>query len=297
MKRHVLLITGVVALLAFSSCNQKKLAQLESQNDELLRQNQMQDSMLTEFMTAFDQFEDNLSLIRERENLIEVNASDPEFRVSNKERITDGLEQINLLMEENRAIIDDLNGKVKNLGVKNRQLRNSIAKLTEKMEVKDQEILAMTNQLAAQEIVIDSLYTANSQLAVAKDELTMRSVELGTQVDEQASRLQAQEDELTAKTYALNTAYYVAGNKKELKQLNVLDGKRVDSRLANDSFNRIDITQVDRIPVEAKKVKLLTSHPEGSYKFVKASKEETNLEIVNPDEFWRTSKYLVLLTD
>ncbi|MEL6191429.1 MAG: hypothetical protein AAFR66_05240 [Bacteroidota bacterium] len=297
MKKHMLLVVGLVGLMAFSSCNQKKLAQLETQNNELVRQNQVQDSMLTEFMTAFDQFEDNLSLIRERENLIEVNANDPEFRVSNKERITDGLEQINLLMEENRAIIDDLNGKVKNLGIKNRQLRNSIAKLTEKMEAKDQEILAMTDQLAAQEIKIDSLYTANSQLAVAKDELTMRSVELSTKVDEQTSRLQAQEDELTAKTTVLNTGYYVAGNKKELKSLNVLDGKRLDSRLASESFNRIDITQVERIPLEAKKVKLITSHPEGSYKFVKSSKEETNLEIVNPDEFWRTSKYLVMLTD
>ena len=38
----------------------------------------------------------------------------------------------------------------------------------------------------------------------------------------------------------------------------------------------------------------MTSHPEGSYTFVKEGKVITELSITNPEEFWSVSKYLVI---
>ena len=59
-------------------------------------------------------------------------------------------------------------------------------------------------------------------------------------------------------------------------------------------FSRIDIYSTKEIAIAAKKVKILTNHPETSYKLEDTKLGVTNLIITNPDEFWATSKYLVI---
>ena len=65
--------------------------------------------------------------------------------------------------------------------------------------------------------------------------------------------------------------------------------------VVNDAdFTKADLRNVSSIPLNVKKATLMTSHPEGSYTFVKEGKVITELSITNPEEFWSVSKYLVI---
>ena len=65
---------------------------------------------------------------------------------------------------------------------------------------------------------------------------------------------------------------------------------------SKDKFTKIDVTQTLSIPIGAKKVKILTSHPSTSYKLI-GEKPVQKIEITNAADFWGASKYLVIVTE
>ena len=62
-----------------------------------------------------------------------------------------------------------------------------------------------------------------------------------------------------------------------------------------NSFVQIDITQTTTISFDAKSVKLITEHPTGSFEFMRdPDKRFKSLEIKDPAQFWKVSKYAVV---
>jgi hypothetical protein len=60
-------------------------------------------------------------------------------------------------------------------------------------------------------------------------------------------------------------------------------------------FAEIDVTETKTIPVNSKSVKLITEHPTGSYQLVRENENLISyIEIKDPAEFWRISKYAVV---
>lgn len=57
-----------------------------------------------------------------------------------------------------------------------------------------------------------------------------------------------------------------------------------------DAFTRIDVVRTTEILLGAKKAKLATSHPEGSYRLEGGNK----LVVLDANAFWSISKYLVV---
>ena len=64
-----------------------------------------------------------------------------------------------------------------------------------------------------------------------------------------------------------------------------------------DYFTKADLRTLKEIPLEMKKAKILTNHPEGSYSLVKNDKGLLTLVISDPQNFWSLSKYLVVNVD
>ena len=63
-------------------------------------------------------------------------------------------------------------------------------------------------------------------------------------------------------------------------------------------FNKIDITEVKSFPINGKKVELVTNHPQDSYTFEKVDEKQIeSLVILDPEKFWNSSKYLVVMVD
>jgi hypothetical protein len=106
----------------------------------------------------------------------------------------------------------------------------------------------------------------------------------------------------------MNTAYYCVGTYKELRDNKVLNkeggflglGKKktLNADFNKDYFTQIDITKVKTIPVNGKNAKLVTNHPSASYKLeVDSKKRAKSLTITDEEEFWKSSKYLVISID
>ena len=60
-----------------------------------------------------------------------------------------------------------------------------------------------------------------------------------------------------------------------------------------DFFVISDKRTLTTLPLNATKVKVLSSHPENSYELIEENGQKT-LKINNPDKFWSLSNYLVI---
>ena len=94
----------------------------------------------------------------------------------------------------------------------------------------------------------------------------------------------------------LNTAWFVFGTKKELKEQHIMEnGKVLQSNFNKNYFAKIDIRIDKEIKFYSKSARILTMHPSGSYTLTPDVNKQYVLRITNPQLFWSTSKYLVVL--
>ena len=127
------------------------------------------------------------------------------------------------------------------------------------------------------------------------------------ELDEQVANLNNDVAELTtentqrAETIStqdkqLNTAWFVFGTKNELKEQQILvDGKVLQSSFNKEYFTKIDIRVDKEIKLYSKSAEILTSHPSSSYTLQRDANKQYVLRITDPQLFWSTSKYLVVL--
>ena len=104
----------------------------------------------------------------------------------------------------------------------------------------------------------------------------------------------------------MNTAYYAFGTKKELAEKNVIEkeggvlglGKTLTLKkdFNRDYFQKVDIREFKQLTLNAKKAELLANHPADSYHFTGTNTVEA-LVIDKPNEFWKASKYLVVVVE
>ena len=132
-------------------------------------------------------------------------------------------------------------------------------------------------------------------IKIAEQETKINSLdkevnELTTSNEEKAETVAKQEKEL-------NTAWYVFGTKKELKEQRIIESGDVlkNKDFNQDYFTKIDIRVVKSIKLYSKSAKLLTSHPADSYKLEIDGQKQYTLYITNPQQFWSVSRYLVIL--
>ena len=280
----------IIALLIvpfFVGCNQKELKQLKEQNQQLTVMAQEKDSSINDFIGALNTIEENLEIIKQKENIIAVNAENP--NQSQKQKIASDLTSINNLLEQNKLKIEELDKKLNNSWYQNSKLRKLTDRLKAELDTKEGEIVVLNNKVAKLNIEVENL---NGKVT----ELNGTVLALNTENEDKAKQIEN-------KTNNLNTAYYVFGTSKELKDKNVISkdggfigiGKTaVLSKDFNTSeFEKIDITKTTTIPVIGKKISLVTNHPSSSYK-VEGAETVEGITILDPVEFWKSSKYLVV---
>ncbi|PKQ60563.1 hypothetical protein BZG01_20795 [Labilibaculum manganireducens] len=283
------LVFALLVLPLFTACNQKELKQLREQNVQLTQMAQEKDSTIDDFVESFDVIAANLAIIKEKENIISVSASENPS-VGKKAQIVTDLGLVRDLLEENKAKLESLDKKLNNSWYQNSKLKKLIAGLKVQIEEKDKSINALSEQLAQLNVEVDNL---NGQVT----ELNGTVVALNTENDSKAKTIEEQ-------TTNLNTAHYVIGDIKELKLKQVVTStggilgigatNKLNQKINPDNFSNIDITQTTTIPVSGKKVSLVTSHPSDSYRFEGTDKEIEAITILDPNEFWKASKYLVV---
>ncbi len=275
----------VAVILMLVSCDQMFKGTTPSQSDERMDSLQslldQKDSELNEMLEAFNDIQDGFDQINEAEgrvNLLSENA-EGNNAVAN---IQETMEFIENTMLENRRKIEELQQRLKQSSVNTARMQEALQKLTAQLEEKTQEIDDLRTQLAQRDVKIIELGESVEQLKTENTQVRAES-----KVNAEIAKNQDAQ---------LNTAYYVFGTTKELKQQKILvDGDVLKTTDFNANyFTKIDIRRTNVIPLESKSAKILTTHPEGSYSLLKDSKGEYTLRITDAAEFWSVSRYLVI---
>ncbi|MBS1582493.1 MAG: hypothetical protein JST66_09870 [Bacteroidetes bacterium] len=252
---------------------------LEEDKVRVSEESSMKDSTINDMFGAFNRVSENLRAIREKQGLLNKGGKGVESGQNMEQSIVADLRAIDSLLAENKKIIARMKKSSAAQGSKLSELEKSIAELERSVGEKDTEIGSLKEQLSS----------TNASLA---------SMIQMYQDKEQLANMQKSE---------LNTAYYCVGTQKELKENHILTKEggvigiggvnRLNTKDLNMSyFKQIDVTQTTVIPVNAKKAKVVTSHPAGSYELVGTGKVD-NLTIKDTTAFWSVSKLLVIQAD
>lgn len=275
---------AAACLLALAACKQKgndaaELA-LEQQRDSLTRIIEQKDNEIDDMMATMNDIQEGFRAINEAEQRVTI-ASNGEG-VSVAESIRENMQFIQNQMQQNRELISKLRNQLRQSSVRTDQLRRTLENLTQQLEEKDNQLRQLQAELEAKDLQIGEL---NQQVSTLSGNVTHLQEE-----NSQKSQTISSQDK------QLNTAWFVYGTKKELKNQHIIeDGKVLRSNFNRDYFTKIDIRIDKEIRLYSRSAKILTAHPQSSYTLLQDANKQYILRITNPQLFWSTSKYLVVL--
>lgn len=272
-----------LALLLLGACTGKKsspdLANME-QNDSLQRIIAQRDSEINDMMSTLNEIQEGLSAINQAENRLSIAR---EGEGANKTaQIKENIKFIANTMARNRELMKRLQQQLRESRFNGDELRKTISNLTQQLDDKAQELQRLKAELDAKDIHI-------AELDEKIDNLNDNVENLQTDAQQKAQTISNQDKQL-------NTAWFVFGNKKELKEQHIMEnGKVLQSNFNKNYFAKIDIRIDKEIKFYSKSARILTMHPSGSYTLTPDVNKQYVLRITNPQLFWSTSKYLVVL--
>lgn len=279
----------ILAAITATGCHDYKADAelLTRQKDSLIAESNYKDSAINAFIAGVNQIETNISAISQKQAEVADMTSQNEMSKSQFDRINDDITNINALMEANRNQMETLKKKMKGAGFKIAELEKKLASLQQELDAKNAELAALNTKIAELNTTVDGLNTNVKTLTATTEE---------------------QAKNIADKTTKLNTAYYTTGTYKELETKKVLNkeggflgigkNKKLINDFKPDAFTMIDITQTKTIELNSKTAKVISTHPSGSYSIDRKDKNHVNSLIINdPDQFWKASKYLVVMIE
>ena len=271
-----------MCLMALVACKQEKVAPelpQRSQVDSLRRIIEQKDNEINDMMGLFNEVEEGFRLISEAEE--RVNLVKNGEGADNAQRIRENIQFIQQRLSQNRELIAKLRQQLRESSIKGEQLKRTLDNLVQQLEEKDTQLRDLRAQLDAKDIHIAELDQAINDLHQDVDNLKGESQQKTNTINTQDKQL--------------NTAWFVFGTKKELKEQGIIEGSKVlQGNFNKNYFTKIDIRVEKEIKLYSKSAKLLTMHPSSSYTLARDSKDQYVLRINNPQIFWSTSKYLVI---
>lgn len=249
---------------------------------QALTQSQNESNDLIETLS---QIQDGFDQINEAEGRVSVENKQGER--ANKQAIIENMEFIQRTMKLNRELISNLQQQLRNANQSDKRTKAKLEEMVnnynKQLEDKQKQIDELRAQLAERDIKIAEQGEQINALNTSVNDLSQKN-------EEKARTVAAQDKEL-------NTAYYVFGTKKELREQRILKSGDVlkSNDFNKDYFTRIDLRVTKQIRLYSKSAKLMTNHPAGSYTLEKDAQNQYVLRINNPQEFWSVSKYLVII--
>lgn len=275
----------VACAAMFAACNSgSNQKQLQERIDSLQTALEQKTGEEAELMNTFNTVQEGFRLMAEAEGRV---YAQKEQGLSSVDKVKEDMAFIAQTMKDNRQLIEDLKKKLAASTTATAQMKQTLDNLTTQLVEKSQQLALLQEELASKNIHIAAL---DSVIASLHTDVALLRAEN-----------QSKERTINAQDKALNSAWYVYGTKKELKEQGIVDERFLakDRVLQNSDFNkdyftRIDIRKDKIIKLHTKSAKLLTTHPDGSYELIKDEKDQQVLLISNPTEFWSISRYLVI---
>ena len=282
-----------VCLLALIGCKEEPKAPVVQTvvmagNDSLQDIIDQREKEINDMMSVFNEIQEGFRQINEAEKRITL-AKDGEG-VDKIARIRSDMQFIQKQMKDNKLLIEKLRGQLNESSQSNQRgeeirktLETTLAALNSQMDAKNLQIEELRAQLNAKDVKISEMDNTITTLNKDVEDLKTESAQKQQTINEQDKQM--------------HIAYYVYGTKSELREQGIITkkGEVLEKAYNKNYFTKIDYRYQKEIKLFSKSAKFLTSHPQASYQLEKDAKKEYVLRITNPDLFWSTSRYLVVL--
>jgi uncharacterized coiled-coil DUF342 family protein len=281
----LVLVIGAVALTRSHKNKIQEAGMYENQKLELATQLSQRDSIINEWVLAFNEIESDIKKITARENMLSLQSMNPEISKDKKAEIINEIQLIRDLIDQNKKKISSLNRQLRESGINIASLQSRIDTLDADIAERDQHIAALRTDLDTRDMEIGQLHQKVDTMSRA---IVDKETTIGKQTDE------------------MNKAFVVSGTYKDLKEKGLVIkeggvlglGKKEslqENTLSDRLFTQVDITTTRTIPVNYKSAKLVTEHPVSSCELVKDDSDMiAYIEIKDPSSFWKISKYAVV---
>lgn len=284
----ILVTAGILASYFTLEDEREKLVEKAVQLEQELQERDFAYNEIIDIMYAV---ESKIESIKDRESFISETSSG-EFDRDEKNRMIDDMNSIDQLIIETNEKVSRLSSKLEKTDINLKSFQNRVAALSTELQERKVAIGSLRQELKNRDI----------QIADMSIDLSALEYQVGEQestIATQATKIDLQEDELSK-------AYFAMGTKEALKEDGLVTqeggvlwfGKttEIKANLDQEKFSEIDIWSTKRLYVDSKKIDLVTEHPSDSYELVKEGDSIIFLEIKDPKEFWKISKYLVVAT-
>jgi hypothetical protein len=250
----------------------------------------VRDSLENELIATISTINNNLELIRQKQGLIGTAGTDG---LDQKTSILDNIQLINALLADNEKQIASLNKEVSALGKHNSALKRLAVETGERISRQTKEILQLKQDLILEEFKV-------ADLSVEMDEMQVENERLAAE----KRNLEAINAQFDKNEHLVLITY---GTEKELMSKAILlqkKGSKLGKAQLSTTFNRnrsffteADLRKLAELPLRGKNPKLLTLHPEDSYRIELSSKDYSRIVIVDQEAFWSISHFLVIMND
>ena len=251
---------------------------LENKIKQLELDNALKDSVINESLSFFNEIKANLEAIGIRKDEIRAISENDEISNDDKKWILEEIQHINYLREENAGKVRRMKDQMKKNGLKIKELEVMIESLMKDIQWKDEQISLLQGELDNLDKEYSALFDAYQEQSIHMDEMTEE----------------------------MNTVYYAYGTSKELQDNKVIEkkngflgmGKKTEltSNLNESYFTKMNAKKKTKINIEGSDLQFITYHPRSSYK-LEANGARTTIVILDASEFWKISKYLVVVID
>ncbi len=279
---------AVVMAVVLAGCNQVSKEQYQeatNTNDSLMYVALQQGNEIYELSNTLKAVSDELAQINGE---IELSNGEDQSLVAKRDRLLEQLARVKQTMDQKQKELDELQKKYSTQLGQNKELKKTIDRLQN--QVTDYE-----SQLATYKVAVA---TKDEHIAGLTDTLTQTQQSLDSTMAQSAQ----QQEVINTQDEMLNTGYYLVAGKSRLKELGLLEGNLFSKkRLTNDGFSangftKVDIRELNELPLGAKKVDILSSHPTSSYELQTQADGTKKLVINDPSQFWSNSRFLVVKT-
>ncbi len=251
---------------------------LENKISQLEFENAQKDSVINESLAFFNEIQANLEAIGMRKDKIRNLSEGSELEPDDKKWILEEIRRINYLREDNSRLVKRLNEQLDKNGVRIKELEVMVESLLQDIKWKDMQIATLQEELDRLDSQYSALFDAYQEQSIKVDQLQNK----------------------------LNKVYYAYGSSEELETNKIISkkngfigiGRRLELRsdFNTEYFTEGNLAKMKSLDVRGENARFLTDHPPSSYTIV-PTPTGARIKISDPSEFWKISKYLVVLVD
>jgi len=235
------------------------------------------DSIVNQYALYIEKIKENINEINKQESIINNAKNNPDFITLDTNDVINAIKILSTKLQENESMIGELSNAVILEKDKNSQFASSVAQLSEQIAKSNREVYFLKEELnsinASFESVFNKYTLQNIKINDLNQKLNQVAFAIGT------------------KTELLNNGVLT----KSGGLIGIVKSRKLNNDLNTDYFTYTSRVEFRKLILGFKSVKLITSHPTGSFKLHNSSKEKIDsLEILDNDVFWRNSKFLVV---